>query len=163
LRARRFSSGEKRMVFTAAERRLLALLVVFLALGYLLTGVRHCAGIDSARDARAAAAAGDSASARPCSAAVESVRVGIADSCGGAPPAVDAFAGGFLDLNAADSTDLLTLPGVGPAIAGRILAYRRAHGAFVRVEDLRGVKGIGPKRLERLRTLVAVRAPVPRR
>ena len=151
------------MVFTAAERRLLALLVVFLGLGYLLTGVRHCGGFDSARDARAAAAAGDSAPAPACSASVESVRARIADSSGIAPPAVDAFAGGFLDLNAADSTDLLTLPGVGPAIAGRILAYRRAHGPFTRVEELRGVKGIGPKRLERLRSLVAVRAPAPRR
>jgi competence protein ComEA len=146
------------MVFTAAERRLLALLVLFLGLGYLLTGVRHCAGVDPARDARAAAAGGDSVPAAACSASAESGRVvALPDS---APPAPDdAFVGGYLDLNAADSLALLSLPGVGPAIASRILAYRRVHGAFGRVEELRGVKGIGPKRLEWLRALVTVSPP----
>jgi competence ComEA-like helix-hairpin-helix protein len=138
------------MVFTAAERRLLALLVLFLGLGYLLTGVRHCAGVDSAREARAEAAGGDSAAAPACSASAESGRV-VAS-----PDSVDAFVGGYLDLNAADSLALLALPGIGPAFASRILAYRRAHGGFTRVEELRGVKGIGPKRLERLRALVTV-------
>jgi len=50
-----------------------------------------------------------------------------------------------VDLNRATQEDLEALPGVGPALAARILAYRRSHGPFKRVEDLEEVQGIGPK------------------
>lgn len=61
-----------------------------------------------------------------------------------------------LDLNRADSADLVRLPGIGPALAGRILARRR-QGRFARVDDLIEVRGIGPATLERLRSLLEVR------
>lgn len=48
------------------------------------------------------------------------------------------------------------LPGVGPALADRIIADREANGAFATVGDLDRVKGIGPRMLERLRGLVRV-------
>jgi competence protein ComEA len=61
-----------------------------------------------------------------------------------------------LDLNAATQEALDALPGVGPVLAGRIMAWRAAHGRFTSVDELGEVPGIGPKALERLRPLVRV-------
>ena len=55
-----------------------------------------------------------------------------------------------LDLNRAAPGDLAALPGIGPGLAARIVEYRQAVGPFPRVEALRGVPGIGPKRYERI-------------
>ncbi len=57
-----------------------------------------------------------------------------------------------VSLNSAPLEALQTLPGVGPAIAARIVAHR----PFARVDDLLRVPGIGPSTLERLRPLVAL-------
>jgi competence protein ComEA len=59
-----------------------------------------------------------------------------------------------IDLNKALVHDLQGLPGVGEKLAERIVQYRKNHGPFKRIEDLRKVKGIGKKRMERLRPLV---------
>ena len=48
-----------------------------------------------------------------------------------------------LDANAASAATLETLPGIGPALAGRLVAAR-GEGAFCRAEDLERVHGIGP-------------------
>jgi competence ComEA-like helix-hairpin-helix protein len=64
---------------------------------------------------------------------------------------------GRLDLNLADSTDLVLLPGVGPALAGRILAAREKKGRFLSPQDLLDVRGIGEKTLAKLLPKVAVR------
>lgn len=61
-----------------------------------------------------------------------------------------------LSLNAAGEGDLVSLPGIGPVLAQRIVEYRRRHGPFRRVEDLLQVEGIGPRLLERLRPLITV-------
>ena len=61
-----------------------------------------------------------------------------------------------VDLNRADSTTLVGLPGIGPALAARVLARRR-QGRFSSVEELLEVRGIGPATLERLRPRVRVR------
>jgi competence protein ComEA len=61
-----------------------------------------------------------------------------------------------LDLNTATVGQLDALPGVGPAIAQAIVAYRDKHGAFASVEDLADVPGIGPAKLDALRDLVRV-------
>jgi competence protein ComEA len=63
-----------------------------------------------------------------------------------------------LDLNTARVEDFMTLPGIGEKLAQRIVEYRKSHGGFRSVEDLRGVKGIGKKRMERLRPLVMTAA-----
>ncbi|MBW3534000.1 MAG: ComEA family DNA-binding protein [Gemmatimonadetes bacterium] len=68
---------------------------------------------------------------------------------GGGPPP--------LDLNRATTEELEALPGVGPALAERILALRARRGRFGRVEDLLEVRGIGPATLDRLRARVRVR------
>lgn len=64
---------------------------------------------------------------------------------------------GPLDLNLAGEADLLRLPGIGPAKARAIVAYRQARGPFAAVGDLAGVSGIGPATLARLAGLVVVR------
>ncbi|MGE5554450.1 MAG: ComEA family DNA-binding protein [Betaproteobacteria bacterium] len=62
-----------------------------------------------------------------------------------------------LDLNRATARELEALPGIGPALARRILAYRESRGSFQAVEELEMVSGIGPARLERLRGLLFVK------
>ncbi len=64
--------------------------------------------------------------------------------------------GARIELNRAGPETLETLPGVGPAIAGRIVEHREREGAFRAVEELLEVPGIGPATLERLRPLVRV-------
>lgn len=59
-----------------------------------------------------------------------------------------------VNLNSADKDDLEALPGVGPATADAILAYRVRSGPFVAPEDLLNVRGIGPKKFDQLRPLV---------
>lgn len=61
-----------------------------------------------------------------------------------------------IDLNTATAADLQTLPGIGPVLAGRIIAYRTRHGPFQRVEDLLQVEGIGARLLQHLRSTVIV-------
>ena len=62
---------------------------------------------------------------------------------------------GVININQASAADLEMLPGVGPALAGRIIAYRTEHGAFRSISDLDEVKGFGVKKLERLKDHVA--------
>lgn len=52
-----------------------------------------------------------------------------------------------VNLNTATIQQLAYLPGVGLKLAGRIAEYRALHGPFVRVSDVRQVKGFGDKRL----------------
>ena len=50
-------------------------------------------------------------------------------------------------------------PGIGPAKAQAIVDYRKAHGPFKSVEELKDVKGIGAKRFEKLKPDLAVSGP----
>jgi competence protein ComEA len=61
-----------------------------------------------------------------------------------------------VDLNRADETALLALPGIGETRARAILAYRTAHGGFHSLSQLLQVKGIGRALLKRLRPLVTL-------
>ncbi|HKR79617.1 MAG TPA: helix-hairpin-helix domain-containing protein [Nitrospira sp.] len=65
-------------------------------------------------------------------------------------------AGIALDLNRASAQDFERLPGIGPVLAGRIIQYRASQGMFHDIEQLREVKGIGPKKFEQIRAHVAV-------
>ena len=61
-----------------------------------------------------------------------------------------------LDLNRATAQELIELPGIGEAMAKRILDFREQNGPFKRVEDLMKIKGIGEKSFEKLRPYVRV-------
>lgn len=67
-----------------------------------------------------------------------------------------ATAGALVNINTATVDELDTLPGIGPQLAGRIVAYRQAHGPFSTVDELQNVDGVGEKTVERLRSLVTV-------
>ena len=64
-----------------------------------------------------------------------------------------------VNLNTATAAQLEGLPGVGPALAARILEYRQKNGSFKKVEDLMNVKGIGEKSFLKLKPLVTVTPP----
>ncbi|MGH9189884.1 MAG: helix-hairpin-helix domain-containing protein [Acidimicrobiales bacterium] len=80
-------------------------------------------------------------------------------TAGGSSPGLSGAAGpaaGPVDLNRATAQQLDALPGVGPATAAAILAWRDTHGRFRAVSELLDVRGIGPAKLEALRPLVKV-------
>jgi competence protein ComEA len=56
-----------------------------------------------------------------------------------------------LDINTADLPELTQLPGIGDTLAQRIIETRQTAGPFAELDDLRNVKGIGPKIMERIR------------
>lgn len=62
-----------------------------------------------------------------------------------------------VNVNTASAEQLDALPGVGPALAARIIAYREAHGPFVAPEHLQRVKGIGIKTFAKMAPFVLVR------
>lgn len=80
---------------------------------------------------------------------------GEADSL--AADSIDGAGSTLTDLNHAGLSQLIALPGIGPALAGRILAFRERNGPFSGPDDLIKVKGIGPAKLERIRPLVTTR------
>ncbi|MGI6576069.1 MAG: helix-hairpin-helix domain-containing protein [bacterium] len=61
---------------------------------------------------------------------------------------------GKINLNRASKEELETLPGIGPALASRIITYRETNGPFRRVDELKKVSGIGDVRFEELKDLV---------
>jgi len=61
-----------------------------------------------------------------------------------------------IDLNAADATELMRLPGIGPTTAAKIID-ERVRQRFATVDDLMRVKGIGPKTMEAVRRYVCVK------
>lgn len=67
-----------------------------------------------------------------------------------------AKAGGLVNINTAGVAELDTLPGIGPALAERIVQYRQANGTFQSVDDLKNVSGIGDKKFSELQDKVTV-------
>ena len=63
---------------------------------------------------------------------------------------------GKLRINLATQAELESLPGIGPTIAGRIIAYRDKNGAFKRLTTLKSIEGIGDKRYAALVDLVTI-------
>jgi competence protein ComEA len=62
-----------------------------------------------------------------------------------------------LDLNQATAGQLDFVPGIGPAMAARIIEYREQNGAFASLDDLTHVSGIGEKKLAQFRQYLCVR------
>lgn len=61
-----------------------------------------------------------------------------------------------IDINTAGVEELMELPGVGPAYAERIVAYREENGPFESVEEIMNVRGIGEKTFLRIRDRIRV-------
>jgi competence ComEA-like helix-hairpin-helix protein len=65
-----------------------------------------------------------------------------------------------VNLNTATALELQQVPGIGPSTADKILKVRKSYGQVKSVDDLRAIKGIGPKRMEKMRKYVTVGKPV---
>jgi comEA protein len=61
-----------------------------------------------------------------------------------------------ININTANSEELQQVPGIGPATAEKILQMRKSYGAFKSVDDLLSIRGIGKKRLEKMRKYLTV-------
>jgi competence protein ComEA len=61
----------------------------------------------------------------------------------------------IVNINTASAADLDALPGIGPKLAEAIVAHRQQYGPFRRPEDLLQVKGIGEKRLQKIRPYIS--------
>ena len=64
--------------------------------------------------------------------------------------------GALVNINTASESELDELPGVGPAIAARIVEHRTTNGPFSNIEQLQDVKGIGPAIFEELRERITI-------
>ena len=63
---------------------------------------------------------------------------------------------GMIDINTATNEQLQELPGVGPTYAGRIITWRQENGAFTSKDQLLEIKGIGEKRLAKIKPLITL-------
>jgi competence ComEA-like helix-hairpin-helix protein len=61
-----------------------------------------------------------------------------------------------ININTANSEELQQVPGIGPVTAEKILQMRKSYGAFKSVDDLLSIKGLGKKRLEKMRKYLTV-------
>ncbi len=153
---------QERVAFTQIETRAIATLLVLLVSG--LAAQRIPAGAPDAslaqttRAERFAALADSLGSVGVRSAALPIEAAAPKTTAG---PATRAKAKAstrpvYVNLNTADQSELERLPRVGPKTAERILALRSEIGSFSDSDQLRGVKGIGVKTMDRLRPLVHV-------
>ena len=68
-----------------------------------------------------------------------------------------------VNINTATAEELQQVPGIGPATADKILQMRKSYGAFKSVDDLLAIRGLGPKRLEKMRKYMTVGKPAAAR
>jgi len=79
---------------------------------------------------------------------------GAKDMGAGKPAKLVSASQGQVNINTAGAEQLQELPGIGPAMAGRIVGYRQQTGGFQKAEDLMSVGGIGPKKFARIAPLI---------
>jgi len=108
--------------------------------------------IGSAEDSHTSAASTDSAAAPADAAEPQTPQAPQTPETAGAPRGGD----GKININLASQSELTDLPGIGNVLASRIVDYRRQHGDFNRIEDLRNVSGIGDKRYEAIQDKITV-------
>jgi competence protein ComEA len=82
-------------------------------------------------------------------------RVGETGS-GGLHPSGETGNYAKVNINLADMRELEELPGIGPTLAERIVAYREKKGGFRSVDELKQVSGIGDKKFEEIRDLIEI-------
>ncbi len=74
----------------------------------------------------------------------------------GAAYGLEVKSDGKININQAGKKELDNLPGIGPALAQRIMDYRQNHGDFQKIEDITKVSGIGPVMLQKLQDKIKV-------
>ena len=67
-----------------------------------------------------------------------------------------ADAASMVNINTASVLQLQELPGIGPSLAERIVAYRDANGSFKSTDQLTEVKGIGKRKMEKFRDRITL-------
>ncbi len=67
-----------------------------------------------------------------------------------------AGSGGMINLNTADKSALMQLPGIGEVYAQSIIDYRQSVGTFQKIEDLKNVSGIGDGRFEKIKDKITI-------
>lgn len=109
---------------------------------------------EAVRTAGGMAAYADTAAVNLADKAADGMHVHIPYDWSSVPP--EPAEEGKVSLNRADEDQLMTLPGIGPAMAANILAYRREHGSFSRIDELQQVKGIGAAKFQKLKDKVSL-------
>jgi competence protein ComEA len=61
-----------------------------------------------------------------------------------------------VNINTATSEELQQVPGIGPATASKMLQMRKSYGPFKSVDDLLAIRGLGEKRLDKMRKYLTV-------
>jgi len=64
--------------------------------------------------------------------------------------------GSGININKAGLGELDTLPGIGPAIAERIIEYRNKNGGFMNIAEIKLVSGIGEKLFEKIKDKISL-------
>ena len=64
-----------------------------------------------------------------------------------------------VNINTATSEELQQVPGIGPATAQKILQMRKSYGLFKSIDDLLAIRGLGQKRLDKMRKYLTVAKP----
>lgn len=82
------------------------------------------------------------------------IRVTVEERSAGPSPAEDDQ--GLVNINTASLSELMTLPGIGEALARRVTEYREKHGPFRVREELMNVPGVGEALFDRLEALICV-------
>lgn len=157
---KRILSYAHRAGFTQNEAGVIVFLAAAMLVGWVLGAMRN-EDEPVQPNARVALAAQDSIF-RSRSEANENAQVGNSGDIEGEmrPSSTEIMqpsaAAGTVNINRATGKTLETLPGIGPATAKKIIAYRNEHGPFTQIEDLTKVKSIGPKKLEHIRPYITV-------
>ncbi|NBC00694.1 MAG: hypothetical protein GVY15_07525 [Bacteroidetes bacterium] len=142
---------QQRLALTTIELRVLVALLAFFFAGLAVQQWPQALPYDESTYAADAEAFAEAAPDLSAGALSDTGTATFSDSASATPvaPALPS-AEEQVHLNTADAAALQRLPGIGPALAERIMAYRAAHGPFARVSDITRVSGIGPRTLERL-------------
>lgn len=109
----------------------------------------------SAGSIGSAGSAGSSGSSGSSGSAAGSLSTGVSGGgVSGSGTMVTVVDDGKININTASAEELDKLPGIGPALAERIIQYRTENGPFAVPEDLQNVSGIGPKTYEKMAPMV---------
>ncbi|NDJ54016.1 MAG: ComEA family DNA-binding protein [Chloroflexi bacterium] len=87
---------------------------------------------------------------------VDDPNPGVSDGPDDEPAAQDGAPTGPININTANQEELEALPGIGPSLAERIIAYREENGPFETIEEIQDVSGIGPSIFDELAPLITV-------